>query len=1547
MAPSDNESEYNLHTELFDDDPVQHLRHLASLFSNPERLLAAIEAFGAETVSDVLEISASEWKELTFTYKDKSASLSPMDIHLLKIIQKWYYTHDNKAPSNILQLDKTSLKQYREQLATEYVESGSILSTPSSQRNPIASPEAKETPRNQVNSVTSQASTSMYDAFRKSVKFSAKDFEPLKDARRWQTWYRRFRATAEAQDLGNVLNPKYVPSSPEDCAVFRDQSRYLFSVFTQILMEPTSSEVLRAFTNPDDTNNYGNAQKLHSELVQRFTKGTIAITQRSALAQRIMTTRLDHGWTKSIEAFLIHFSHLIHDIRNLRNPNDTTSYNDDWAIEQLNNALSTHPTMFSHVRTVLSNQEFLADWLPADKRPTISFQTYFNNLMQHAVMLDQTGKINNRPKRNINQSTQNRSNNNNNAQRCNNRNKSNGPRLATRKAPANLKDVDVTDPTIYLSKQQYDSLSNEQKKKRYERRMEQLNKNGSRPKSANSSTASGMQVNAAQQDQSPTDNDSLQPSLCSMMSRASARSPTPAGSQNHSNRLPTYTANTSSVTYSSQSFTHQRDDLGALVDGGANGTMASSKDCVFLETDLSRTADVHAVNGSMMEKLPIVLAATQIDTNEGPIIGLFPQSAGRSDGGDTILSKRQMEAWGIRIDDTARVHGGSQCLVTNEGHLIPLNIRNGLPYLTVTKPTECDLDELPHVFFAADTPWDPSVLDDEYNSFEDDSTVPDIARQRSEDRLSQVLDDGTVNTSVHTLESILRTIRRIHTGARSTFLCAASQLCAYPQSVKPKLPPVSKLRPYFGWISEQRITDTLLATTQFYRASNHIPFRRHFRSRFPAANVRRLTEWVSTDTFFSDTPAHDDGIPGHGGCKMVQMFVGNDSYYLAGYPIRQEKEVPSALQAFVKDVGAPMGLASDNAKSEMSNAVQELLRMYCIKDRQSEAHYQWQNFMERYMQEAKRILNSILERTGCPKKFWLICLLLFVIPLLNHVVNAKGIVPYTAIFGEQADVSPFLSFHYWQEVFYELPEKKGEALGRWIGPALTKGDKLTYWVLTNDTQQLIARSNVRAAKDPLFPNLHSRPPDSHLPVSSSAPEGENAAVSQKPVVFLLSDTLPADSGSLEVPKFSPAELLGLTFLRETEDGDVLRAKVSRKIMDRDAEDNQNIKFLITCGDGDYEEIISYNELSDIIEKQHEAEANGEIDTWAFKDIVAHEGPLTSRHPKYKGSRYNVQVAWENGELTWEPLSLMIKSDPVTLAKYAKDNDLLETEGWKPLRRIAKRDKVLRRMINQVKRQSRHDAIRYKFGVRLPRSVKEAHALDQENGNTQWADAIKAEMNQLFDYSTFIDLGKDAPVPNGYKMIRGRIIFDVKESGKRKARYVAGGHLTDPPKDSVYSSVVSLRSVRLVTFLSELNGLKLMAADVGNAYLEAFTQEKICIKAGSEFGELAGHTLVVDKALYGLRSSGKMFRESFADTLTDFGFSPCYADPDVWIRDAGDVYEYVTTWVDDLLVAMKDPKSFMDKLQSAPYNYKLKGVDEPKYLTQSSQFRYISGVHVNV
>ena len=194
---------------------------------------------------------------------------------------------------------------------------------------------------------------------------------------------------------------------------------------------------------------------------------------------------------------------------------------------------------------------------------------------------------------------------------------------------------------------------------------------------------------------------------------------------------------------------------------------------------------------------------------------------------------------------------------------------------------------------------------------------------------------------------------------------------------------------------------------------------------------------------------------------------------------------------------------------------------------------------------------------------------------------------------------------------------------------------------------------------------------------------------------------------------------------------------------------------------------------------------------------------------------------------------------------------------------------------------------YHFGVQVPRTEQEARELDKkyiEKGqDPKWRDAEKKEIDQLNEYETFKDNKKVAP-PRNYKFIKVFFVYAVKHNLRHKARLVAGGHMTEDHGDS-YSSVITLKGMRLAIMMGEVNDLKSMVGDVGNAYLEAFTKERVCFIAGPAFGELEGHIMIIVKALYGLRTSGARFHERFADTLRDLGFFPCLNEPDLWIRDA--------------------------------------------------------------
>ena len=92
---------------------------------------------------------------------------------------------------------------------------------------------------------------------------------------------------------------------------------------------------------------------------------------------------------------------------------------------------------------------------------------------------------------------------------------------------------------------------------------------------------------------------------------------------------------------------------------------------------------------------------------------------------------------------------------------------------------------------------------------------------------------------------------------------------------------------------------------------------------------------------------------------------------------------------------------------------------------------------------------------------------------------------------------------------------------------------------------------------------------------------------------------------------------------------------------------------------------------------------------------------------------------------------------------------------------------------------------------------------------------------------------------GYQEIKCHMVFDIKMDGDltRKAYFVAGGHTTEPPATSTYSSVVSHESIRLAFLIAALNDLDVFSADVGNAYLNAPCCKKYGLLQGRNLGPM--------------------------------------------------------------------------------------------------------------
>ena len=932
----------------------------------------------------------------------------------------------------------------------------------------------------------------------------------------------------------------------------------------------------------------------------------------------------------------------------------------------------------------------------------------------------------------------------------------------------------------------------------------------------------------------------------------------------------------------------------SLVDRGANGGLAGSDVRVLNST--MRKVDVLGIDNHQVTGLDIVTAAGVIQTQNGPCIAILNQYAYLGKG-KTIHSSGQLEFHKNQVDDRSKKVGGKQCIITLEGYVIPLQVINGLPYLNMHPPTDSDLEKLPHIVFTSDIDWDPSALDCDFDLDKDWADIPHI-----DDIYDNLAFDefGNYNN---------RHVSNLESG--SPF-------------VKEKPPDLELLGPKFGWAPLDTIAKTLKATTQFARSSSRIPMRHHFKSRFPALNVHRRNEPVATDTVYSDTSAIDDGS------KIAQFFVGKKSLVCDAYGIKTEKEFVNTLEDNIRYRGAMDKLISDRAQVEISKKVNDILRNYCIDDWQSEPHHQHQNFAERRYQMVKAYVNNIMNRTGANASGWLLCLE-YVCFLLNHlaVETLQWRTPLEVLNGSTPDVSSLMQYEFWEPVYYlisdkqEFPSQTQEKLGRFVGISENVGDSMTFKVLTNDTEKVIHRSSLRSAYGEKDKNKRLEP----------------AKDPNEPIMYVKSTSDYGDPALKTLPGYSPDDLIGRTFIKDVGD-EKFRAKIKRKIVQESniPGEPDGISFLVESDNGNFDEIISYSDILGYLEKLAENDLGSEDETYRFRDITAHQGPLTPKDTAWKGSKYNVLVEWETGETTYEPLHVIAADDPVTCALYAKRNGLLDVPGWKQFKRLAKREKILIRLVKQSKLKQVNRSPVYMFGYKVPRNHQEAVQIDAQNGNTKWVDAEKLELAQLDEYETFNDCGKAnygksgiiVNAPAGHKRIRVHFVYAVKHDGRHKARLVAGGHLTDVPVDSVYSGVVSLRSLRIVIFLAELNGLDIWQGDIGNAYLEAVTQEKIYIVAGPEFGEREGHILVIYKALYGLRTSGLRWHERFADTMRDMKFFPCKAEADVWIRlNEDNVYEYVAVYVDDLAIAMKDPAAFIKQLKEV-YKYKIKGDNVIEY-----------------
>ena len=94
----------------------------------------------------------------------------------------------------------------------------------------------------------------------KSIKRSSADYPKLKEDKLFASWDSTIQAIATAQDVAEVLNPSYNPTSEQEKQLFKAKNAFMYSVFVSTLITAKSRKHVRKYQKDM------NAQALYASL---------------------------------------------------------------------------------------------------------------------------------------------------------------------------------------------------------------------------------------------------------------------------------------------------------------------------------------------------------------------------------------------------------------------------------------------------------------------------------------------------------------------------------------------------------------------------------------------------------------------------------------------------------------------------------------------------------------------------------------------------------------------------------------------------------------------------------------------------------------------------------------------------------------------------------------------------------------------------------------------------------------------------------------------------------------------------------------------------------------------------------------------------------------------------------------------------------------------------------------------------------------------------------------------------------------------------------
>ncbi|GLB38145.1 putative reverse transcriptase (RNA-dependent DNA polymerase) [Lyophyllum shimeji] len=189
---------------------------------------------------------------------------------------------------------------------------------------------------------------------------------------------------------------------------------------------------------------------------------------------------------------------------------------------------------------------------------------------------------------------------------------------------------------------------------------------------------------------------------------------------------------------------------------------------------------------------------------------------------------------------------------------------------------------------------------------------------------------------------------------------------------------------------------------------------------------------------------------------------------------------------------------------------------------------------------------------------------------------------------------------------------------------------------------------------------------------------------------------------------------------------------------------------------------------------------------------------------------------------------------------------------------------------------------------------------------QWKQACLEEMKAHAENGTWTL----TELPPGEKAIGSKWVFRVKRNAdgsidRFKARLVAKGYNQRPgfDYDETFAHTMRYASLRVVLALAAIDDLHLRSVDISYAFLNGDVDCTVYMfqPEGFKQGKLV---CKLNKSIYGLKQSPRLWSEKLAEVMQLLGFKKTYSDPSLYIYDRDGIKVIVPVFVDDITLASK-------------------------------------------